>query len=219
MQRFHVMPVKIGYDCLQGVYGRCGSRFGSHLIGLPLLYMQILFCGVGIVQKSNTYVIETFQRTYGSCSYRNGFSFVRYELLQRTAIDGYVFRVHFVPFYLFAFDGLESPGSYVQRQFFRFHSFPAQSVQNPWSKVQSGGWSGYRAFYFGINGLVGFLITFLCLPVQIRRDRQLSKHLENIGECYFRIVPTKIHPMTGTMARSPFGSQGKRFSFHNHFPF
>ena len=43
-------------------------------------------------------------------------------------------RVHFVPFYLFAFDRFERAGSYVQGQFFQCYPFFTQSVQNPWSE-------------------------------------------------------------------------------------
>ena len=71
---------------------------------------------------------------------------MRYQLLQRTPIDGYVFRVHFVPFYLFTFDGLESAGSYVQGQFFQCYPFFTQGVQNPWSEVQTGCRCGYEPF-------------------------------------------------------------------------
>jgi len=132
--------------------------------------MQIFFRSVRIVQQSNAYVIEAFQRTYRGCPYRNGFSFMRYQLFQRTPIDGYVFRVHFVPFYLFAFDRLERAGSYVQGQFFQCYPFFTQGVQNSRSEVQTGCRCGYRTFYLGINGLVSLLITLLRLPVQIRRD-------------------------------------------------
>ena len=80
MQRFHVMPVEVGYNCLQSIYSGCCCCFKRRFIRLPLFYMQIFFRSVRIVQQSNAYGIEAFQRTYRGCPYRNGFSFLRYQL-------------------------------------------------------------------------------------------------------------------------------------------
>ena len=49
VQGFHIVPVEVGHNRLQGIDGRNGRHFGSQLIGLPLLYVQFLFCGVGTV--------------------------------------------------------------------------------------------------------------------------------------------------------------------------
>ena len=130
MQRFHVMPVEVGYNCLQSIYSGCCCCFKRRFIRLPLFYMQIFFRSVRIVQQSNAYVIEAFQCTYRGCPYRNGFSFMCYQLLQRTSIDGYVFRVHFVPFYLFAFDRFECSGSDMQCQLFTAETFGFQICQH-----------------------------------------------------------------------------------------
>ena len=164
-------------------------------------------------------MVEALQSTYGGRSHCNGFSLMGYQLFQRVAADGYVFCVHLVPFYLFTFDRLEGSGPYVQGQFFQFYTFLAQGVQNAWREVQSGCRGGHRAFNFGINGLVGLFVALLRLPVQVGGDGQFSEYFENIGKCYFRIVPAEVHPMAGSMAGPALGGQRKRLAFYDHLTF
>ena len=63
MQRFHVMPVEVGYDCLQGIYSGCCCYFKRRFIRLPLFYMQIFFRSVRIVQQSNLFD-ESYKSVY-----------------------------------------------------------------------------------------------------------------------------------------------------------
>lgn len=71
MQRFHFVSVQIIQNLLQ-----CFHRSQVILIfvGHPLLYMQFVLSGIGIVADKDADIIKTFQGTYRSGSYRNGFS-------------------------------------------------------------------------------------------------------------------------------------------------
>lgn len=109
MQRFHFVSVQIIQNLLQ-----CFHRSQVILIfvGHPLLYMQLVLSGIGIVAdkdadiiKTSRYVPKWFLPQWllhdgqlifnGMLAYRN------------------VFRMHLMSFYLFTFHGLESSCTYV----------------------------------------------------------------------------------------------------------
>ena len=125
--------------------------------------------------------------------------------------------MHFVAFYFFAFHRFESAGSNVKGDFFQIHSFFLESVQYAFCEMQTGCRGGYGPFYLRVDGLVSFLVAFLCLSVQVGRNGQLTEEFQNVGKGYFRIVPGEINPMAGAVTFSTGGSQCQGFAFDCHF--
>ena len=73
-----------------------------------------------------------------------------------------------------------------------------QVLEHRIGEMQTGCWGSHATFDFGIYGLISGLITFFGLAVQIRRDRQLSHCLENLGKGDLRVVPVEVDPIVGS---------------------
>ena len=112
---------------------------------------------------------------------------IRYGL----ARHGYDLGVHGVLVRIFNLDGLERAGAYVQRQFGRAYAARTQVIEHFLGEVQPRCRSGHRPFDARIDGLVGGLVALLALAVEVGRDRQLADGLQDLGECYGRVVPTE----------------------------
>ena len=178
--------------------------------------MQLFFRSVRVLQQGDADVIEAFERAHRCGAYGYGLPLVGYQLFYRAARYGDVLCVHLVPFDFFALHGAEGAGTYVQRQFFQVNAFCAECVEHAGREVQSGCRGSYGAFYLGVNRLIGLLVAFLCLAVQVGRDGQLAEHFEDVGKGHLRIVPAEVHPVTGAAALAPLGSQRQRASFYGH---
>ncbi|CCX78621.1 uncharacterized protein BN560_02890 [Parabacteroides johnsonii CAG:246] len=100
-----------------------------------------------------------------------------------------------MPFDRLAFHRLECPGSDMKRQFFPSDPPRINSSQNFRSKMQTRCRSGHRTFYLGINRLIGLQITFLGFTVQIRRDRQYARCIQQVGKRASRMIPCKLDEM------------------------
>ena len=188
-------------------------------VWLPLLDVQFFFRSIGIFRQCYSDVIQAFERTHRSGAYSNSATVMIDQLFDRSPIDGDILRMHLMSFYLFAFHGLEGSCAYMKCQFFQINAFFLQCFQYTGSEVQSGCRCGYRAFYFGINGLISFFIALFRIPVQIWGNRQFSEHFEDIGKGYFRIVPGEINPVAGAPAFSTGSGQSDRETFYRHLPF
>ena len=122
--------------------------------------------------------------------------------------------MHFVSFYFFTFHGLEGACTYVQGQFFAVDTVGIQCLQYAFGEVQSGGGGGYRPFYFGIDRLISFFIAFLCVSVEVGRNRQFAHHFQQVGKGDAVIIPFKIYPMACAATFTACGSQCHLFPFH-----
>ena len=164
-------------------------------------------------------MIEAFQCTYRvSCPFTAmAFPSCATSFLQRTSIDGYVFRVHFVPFYLSsAFDSLKRAGSVRAGSVLPMLPFHAKRP-NPGVKCRPA--AGAATEPLSWNKRSGKSPGHSPASPGSDGEGWFAEHFENIGECYFLIVPAEIHPMAGSMACTAFGGQGKAaFPFHDYFP-
>ena len=118
VQSFHLMPVQVVEQGLQGVRGRDGGFLRRKLVGLPLAYVQFFFRGVGVLHYGKPDVVEALQGAYRGGAHGNGLSVVCQQLGDGVAGNGDVLCMHFVPLNLFALDRLEGACAHVQGQFF-----------------------------------------------------------------------------------------------------
>ena len=158
-----------------------------------------------MLQQMNTHIIETLDGTDAGGSYGNNLALVLDEFFQTTAMNYNIFRMHLMAFDFKTLNRFESAGSYMQGYFFAVDSMRIKILENRIGKVKSGSWSSHTSLDFRINRLIGGLVAFLCLTVEIRRNRQLAYCFENLGERHLIIVPIEVNPIVGSSA------------FGNHF--
>ena len=82
-----------------------------------------------------------------------------------------VFRVHLVPGYFFAFHRFERARPDVERHFLAVDAVGIQIGQHAFGEMESGRGGSHAAFDFRVHRLVGRLVAFLCLAVQVVRPR------------------------------------------------
>ena len=158
-----------------------------------------------MLQQMNAHIIETLDGTDAGGSYGNDPALVLDEFFQTAAMNNNVFRMHLMTFDFKTLHRFESAGSYMQGYFFAVDSMRIKILENRIGKVKSGSWSSHTSLDFRINRLIGGLVAFLCLTVEIRRNRQLAYCFENLGERHLIIVPIEVNPIVGSSA------------FGNHF--
>ena len=152
-QRIRIMLIQIIEDVLKG-----SLRCQPVVIGVvrhPLFYDEIFGSRFGVALKNHAHVIETFQGPYGSRSYGDDISKVAFDTFDGTAADGDKFRVHLVPFDRVAFYRFKGTRSDMQGDFFPPDAPSIYIGKYFLSEMKSGGRCGDRAFYLGINCLIG----------------------------------------------------------------
>ena len=80
------------------------------------------------------------------------------------------------------FHGLECARSDMQCDFGSLYAALAQSSEYFVGKVQARSRCCYRTFDARIDSLVGGLVAFLCLAVEVWWNRQLTYSIEDFGE-------------------------------------
>ncbi len=121
----------------------------------------------------NAHVIETLDGTDACGSYGNDTTLVLDEFFQTTTMNNNIFRMHLMTFDFKTLHRFESAGSYMQGYFFAVDSMRIKILENRIGEVKFGSWIANTSLDFRINRLIGCLIAFLCLTVEIRRNRQL----------------------------------------------
>ena len=122
--------------------------------------------------------------------------------------------MHLVTFYFFALHGLECTGAHVERQFLAVDTFFVKGFQYSFGEMESGGRSRYRAFDFGIYRLVGLLVAFLRLAVQVRWDWKFAYRFQYIGKSQTVIVPFEVNPMAGSSTFPTGSTERNGLSLH-----
>ena len=98
-----------------------------------------------------------------------------------------------------AFYGTEGTCSHMQGDFFAFNTMSINLIQDPFRKMQTCRRGGHTAFNLRIDRLVGCLVALLCLAVQVRRDRQFTQHIKNVGKIDVGIVPLEFNELAGSL--------------------
>ena len=126
----------------------------------------------------NAHVVEAFEGAHAGGAYGDGFTPVSNELLDGLTAHGNVLRVHVVPTYLLALDGLEGACTHMKGQFLTVNACLIKGVKHPFCEMKPCGGSGYRTFNLGIDGLIGRLVALLSLTIQIRGNGQFAHSIK-----------------------------------------
>jgi len=110
VQGVHLVAVQVVEYVLQGLHG---GEVHLVLIRHPLLHVQLLLVGVGLLCQQYADVIQAFEGAYRGSAYGYRLASVGKELFDGTSVHGNVFSMHLVTFYLFALHGLEGSCPYV----------------------------------------------------------------------------------------------------------
>ena len=141
---------------------------------------------------------------------------MRQQFLYRAAMHADVFRVHLVPGYFFAFHRFERARPDVERHLLAVDAVGIQIGQHAFGEMESGRGGSHAAFDFRVHRLVGRLVAFLCLAVQVGRDGQFAHGFQNFSPSRLFVVPFKVNPVAGAAILAPGCLQGDAASADFH---
>ena len=174
MESLQTVAVKIIDDSLDSLH-RSDSIYQiaifRKLVRIPLVYVQIFFICLRMLQQMNAHVIEALDGTDAGGSYGNDPALVLDEFFQTATMNNNVFRMHLMAFDFKTLHRFECAGSYMKGYFFAVDSMRIKILENRIGKVKSGSWSSHTSLDFRINRLIGGLVALLCLAVEIWRNR------------------------------------------------
>ena len=158
--------------------------------------MQLFLCDIRILQHLQAHIIEALERadTGGSDGYC--LAIVSQQTLDGVATDGNVLRVHRMVADGLALDRSEGASADVQRDFLAFDATGVDVAQDAFGEVKTGCRSRNAAFNLRIDGLIGRLVALLCLAIQIRRNGQLTHHVDDFSERHIP-RPFKLDELAG----------------------
>ena len=198
-----VVTVEPGQDVLQGFQGFDGQLF--LLIGLPLLHVQLVFVGIGVLLELHSHIIQTLQGAHAGGAHGDGLRLMTDELLDGVPLHTVILRVHAVSFYLLTLHRLERTRTHMQGELLTVDTPLINSLEHIVGEVQTGGWGCHTTLDLTIDRLVGGLITLLRLAVQIRRNGQLASSIDDLGKRRCRrcrrcgVAPFEHYPMTRSL--------------------
>src|SRR3712207_7719573 len=91
-------------------------------------------------------------------------------------------------------------------------------AQHSIGKVQACRGCSHASLYLAVHRLVGSLIAFLGLTVEIRRNRQLAHGLKYLGKAHLRGIPIEVNPVVSAagarLGRAPLRLVGGHITPH-----
>ena len=106
------------------------------------------------------------------------------------------FRMHLMTAYLFTLDRLKSAGTDMQRQLLTIYFAGIKVGKHPFSKVKSSCWRCHTTLDFRVYRLICSLVTFLCLTIEIWRNRQFSYSIDNLSKGNGIVCPSKTYVLS-----------------------
>ena len=197
---FQSVAVEIIDDCLDSLHRSDVIHqiaICRQLVWIPLFYMQVLFTCLRMLDEMHAHIVETLDGAHTGGSHGDDLALVLDELLQTATMNHDIFGMHLMTFYLKTLHRLEGSRSYMKGYLFTVDAMRIQVLEHRIGEMQTGCWGSHTTLDLGIYGLISGLVTFFCLAVQIRRDRQLSHCFENLGKGNMLVVPVEIHPVVG----------------------
>ena len=139
------------------------------------------------------HIIKTLERPHTRRPHGDAPTVVpQYSVEDRTA-HADILSVHLMPLNLRTLDGLERPRTNVKRHLCALKTAIIQPLQHTLREVETSRRSRYTTLYLRIYCLVRRLVTLLRLPVQVRRDGQFARCVEQFGKSHVPTVPLKTH--------------------------
>ena len=144
--------------------------------------MEPVFSEVGIGDDLQAHVIKALEGADTGSAYGNSPATVVKQLCDGLTPHADKLGMHLVAFHLIALDRLERASPHVESQFLTIYAMSVESGQDLRRKVQASRRSSHTALDFRIDSLVGGLVAILRLTVEIRRNRQLTHGINDLGE-------------------------------------
>ena len=200
MQGFQSVAVEVIDDCLDSLHRSDAIHqiaICRLLVWVPLVHVQLLLACLRMLDEMHSHIIETLDGAYAGGSHGDDLALVLDELFQTAAVNHDIFGVHLMTFYLKTLHRLEGSRSNMKGHLFTVDAMGIQILEHRIGEMQAGCWGSHTTLDLRIYSLISGLVTFFSLAVQIRRDRQLSHCLENLGKGNMLVVPVEIYPVVG----------------------
>ena len=198
-QRMTVHPVK---QCLKHHAHRFLLTF--FLIGLPLVHMQLLLRQVWIRHHLQSHIVKTLQcpHTGGADGYR--LAIVGNQPFYGVTTYGDILRMHRMFANGLTLHRAERTGTHMQGELFPLNAMGIQVGKYLFREMETCRRGCHTSLDFRIYGLVSGLVALLCLTIQIGRNRQFARRVDNLSKGHITI-PLKTDELTRPHLTKPQG--------------
>ena len=185
--------------------------------------MQAVAVDAGVMVCLHAHPVEALQGAHAGGAHGDGLAVVAQQLVDGLAAHADILGVHLVVCYLLALHGLERACTHMEGELLAVDALVVDGGKHLGGEMQAGGGGGDAALDLRVDGLVGALVAFLGLAVQVGWDREFADSIKHLGEGRGLQIPGsrglqipgsrfpfEVYAVAGAMLRSSGGTEDER---------